>query len=462
MKKVAFCAVSGNGMSPLAQILVKRGYDVRGSDISFDAGRDHANLKAIKAAGIKVFPQNGSMIDDDLDFLCVSSAIMEDNPDIKAAQNKGIKIIKRSELLAQVFHEYKYNIAVGGTAGKTTTTAMIGYILDKLGKKPCMIDGGMLKNYDNPNLLPNYIYNEGDICVAEADESDGSIRSYHPYVALVNNISHDHVEIPTLVEYFSDFAAHARHALVVNGDCPLASKLSHKNKFVFSVLDPNADLFASNIKTEDYGVSYQIEGKKFKLNIIGKFNVSNALAAIACCMMIGVDKFDAAKALEGFIGIKRRLDVVGTSLNGITVIDDFAHNASKIEASLKAIKEHKGRVIVMYQSHKPFSARTTGEEDGVVFGNTLDKDDVLLMPEIYMRDPIKDADISGADLVRYAQKNGVNALFLETKDKVKQYIIDHAQTGDRIVIMGARDNSLPDFCKQILKELDEKPLAANF
>ena len=107
MKKVAFCAVSGNGMSPLAQILVKRGYDVRGSDISFDAGRDHANLKAIKAAGIKVFPQDGSMIEDDLDFLCVSSAIMEDNPDIKAAQNKGIKIIKRSELLAQVFHEYK-------------------------------------------------------------------------------------------------------------------------------------------------------------------------------------------------------------------------------------------------------------------------------------------------------------------------------------------------------------------
>ena len=98
----------------------------------------------------------------------------------------------------------------------------------------------------------------------------------------------------------------------------------------------------------------------------------------------------------------------------------------------------------------------------MVFGKTLSKDDILLMPEIYMRDPVKDADISAADLVRYAQNNGVNALFLETKDKVKQYIIDHAQTGDRIVIMGARDNSLPDFCKQILKELDEKPLAANF
>lgn len=178
--------------------------------------------------------------------------------------------------------------------------------------------------------------------------------------------------------------------------------------------------------------------------------------------MLGIDKYQAAKALEGFTGIKRRLEVAGTNARNITLIDDFAHNASKIEASLSALKEYPGRLIVMYQSHKPFSARTTGEEDGVVFGKTLDKDDILLMPEIYMRDPVQDADISGADLVRYAQNNGVNALFLETKDKVKQYIIDHAQTGDRIVIMGARDNSLPDFCKQILKELDEKPLAANF
>ena len=136
MKKVAFCAVSGNGMSPLAQIFVKKGYQVLGSDQSFDAGRDHANLAAIKAAGIQVFPQNGSMIDDNLEFLCVSSAISEDNPDVLAAKQKNIPILKRSELLAKLFHEYNFNIAVGGTAGKTTTTAMFGFFLDKLGKKP--------------------------------------------------------------------------------------------------------------------------------------------------------------------------------------------------------------------------------------------------------------------------------------------------------------------------------------
>ena len=169
--------------------------------------------------------------------------------------------------------------------------------------------------------------------------------------------------------------------------------------------------------------------------------------------MMGIDKFEAAKALEGFTGIKRRLEVAGTNARNITLIDDFAHNASKIEASLAALKEYPGRLIVMYQSHKPFSARTTGKEDGVVFGKVLDKNDILLMPEIYMRDPVKDADISGADLVQYAVDNGVNAKFLGTKEKVREFILKNAKEGDRIVIMGARDNSLPDFSRQLLKDL---------
>lgn len=453
MTKVAFCAVSGNGMSALAQILLKKGYEVYGSDKSFDEGRDAANLKALKAAGVKIIPQDGSGITDDMEFLCVSSAIADDNPDVIAAKKKNIPIKKRSELLAELFLQYKYNIAVGGTSGKTTTTAMIAYILDKLGKKPCMIDGGMLRDYDSPCGLPNIIYNEGDICVAEADESDGSIKNYHPYIALINNISHDHVSIPELVEYFTEFAKHARYGIVVNGDCPLASKLEHKHKFSFSLKNPHAGLYASDVRAENNGVSYKIDGYEFRLRLIGKFNVSNALAAISACMMLGIDKYQAAKALEGFSGIKRRLEIAGTNARNITLIDDFAHNASKIEASLSALKEYPGRLIVMYQSHKPFSARTTGEEDGVVFGKVLSKDDILLMPEIYMRDPVKDADISGADLVKFAVDNGVNAKFLGTKEKVRDFILKNAKSGDRIVIMGARDNSLPDFSRQLLKDL---------
>lgn len=453
MTKVAFCAVSGNGMSALAQILLKKGYEVYGSDQSFDAGRDAANLKALTTVGVKIIPQDGSGISDDMEFLCVSSAIPENNPDVMAAKSKNIPIKKRSELLTELFHEHKNNIAIGGTSGKTTTTAMIGYILDKLNLKPCMINGGMLKDYENEKGLANIIYNDGDICVAEADESDGSIRDYHPYVAIINNISHDHVSIDELVEYFTKFAEHAKHGIIVNDDCPLASKLPHKNKFTFSIKNPKAGIYAAEIKAIKNGLTYKLDGQDFRLSVIGKFNVSNALAAISACMMLGVDKYAAAKALENFTGIKRRLEVAGVNAHDITIIDDFAHNASKIEASLAALKEYPGRLIVMYQSHKPFSARTTGEEDGVVFGKVLDKNDILLMPEIYMRDPIADSDISGADLVKYAINNGVNAKFLESKENVRQFIINNAKAGDRIVIMGARDNSLPDFSRQLLKDL---------
>ena len=200
-------------------------------------------------------------------------------------------------------------------------------------------------------------------------------------------------------------------------------------------------------------IRYTLSGKTFRLPLIGRFNVYNALAAIAACTTLGINKFEAAQALEEFQGVQRRLELIGTK-NHISVFIDFAHNAGKIEASLAALKEFPGRLIVIYQSHKPMSARTTGEEDGVVFGKYLNQHDILLMPEIYMRDPIKDSDISGADLIRYAKNNGVqNAYFYETKEKVRDHILNVALPGDRIVIMGARDNSLPQFCRDLLKDL---------
>ena len=147
MNKVCFCGISGNGMSPLAQILSLKGYKVYGSDRSFDAGRDAFNRKALEDMGITIVPQDGSAITPDMEVY-ISAALDQQNPDVKAALQLNIPVKKRSDLLAKVFSEYEYGIAVGGTSGKTTTTAMIGYILDILGYKPCMINGGMLRNYE--------------------------------------------------------------------------------------------------------------------------------------------------------------------------------------------------------------------------------------------------------------------------------------------------------------------------
>lgn len=455
MTKVCFCGISGNGMSPLAQILGLKGYEVYGSDRSFDAGRDDANRQALEAMGIKLIPQDGSAITADMETVYVSAALDETNPDIKAALKMGIPVKKRSDLLAKVFGEYEYGIAVGGTSGKTTTTAMIGYILDMLGKKPCMVNGGMLRNYEKLKGLPNFIYNEDKICVIEADESDGSICKYHPNVALINNISHDHTSMEKLKEYFATFAQNTKDVLVVNYDCELTRNMTHEKKVItFSSFDSKADFYAENIKFLPDGIEYGFRRQTFKLKLFGAFNVSNALAAIAVCAQSGIDPFEAARTLQNFTGIKRRLEIVGTSARNITLIDDFAHNPSKIGSSLGALKEYEGRLIVMYQSHSPFSAQNTGGEVAEVVAKTLGKDDIFLMPEVYMLDKNVDKGTTAANIINDIKANGFeNAFFLETQQAVHDYIVKNAKNGDRIVIMGARDNSLPKFSRNLLKEL---------
>ena len=454
MTKICFCGISGNGMSPLAQIMSLKGCEVYGSDRNFDAGRDGKNRQALLNMNIKLVPQDGSGITADTETVYVSAALDENNPDIKAARALNIPVKQRSDLLAEVFHGYPFGIAVGGTSGKTTTTAMIGYIFDMLGQKPCLVNGGMLRNYEQLKGLPNFIYNEGRFCIIEADESDGSICKYHPQIALVNNISHDHTSMENLIGYFQTFADNTKGTLVVNGDCELTRNLKHDRKTTFSVKDPAADFFADGIKCLPDGVEYNFRGQTFRLNLFGAFNVSNALAAIAVCAETGLDPLAAAKTLEGFSGIKRRLEIVGTTGRGITLIDDFAHISSKIASSLSALKEYPRRLLVMYQSHSPFSAFNTGSEVAAEVARVLGPDDIFVMPEVYMLDKNVDKGISAANIVDAVRKNGHNnAYFLDTRENVHKFILENAKDGDCVVIMGARDNSLPDFSRQLLTEL---------
>ncbi len=448
MKKIAFSGAAGNGISPLEQIMALKGYQVYGSDYSFDIGKDLDRKAALEEVGVQIVAQDGSVISSDTEFLCVSAAINQANPDIKAALEKNIPIKTRSDLLKEIMSEYKYGIAVGGTAGKTTTTAMIGYVLDSLGKKPCMINGGALCNYADRKGIPNFIYNEGDICVIEADESDGSIQKYYPFVGIINNISHDHTSMEKLFEYFSNFASHCDN-LVINLDCPHASSIKHPNRKTFSAINPQADFYACNIHAIPDGVEYTLEGHQFKLQLLGAFNVANALATIAACSFLGIDAKATAKTLEGFTGIKVRLEKIG-SAKGITVYNDFAHNPSKIEASLSALKSYSGRVIAMYQPHTPFSAVNTGDEVAAAVAKVLSPDDIMIMQEIYELTP-QDVGITSANIINRIKQNGhEQALFLPHKDDTRQFILANVKSGDRIVIMGAHDNSLADFSRDIL------------
>lgn len=454
MTKVCFCGISGSGMSALAQILKSRGYDVCGSDRSFDLGKDEPSKTALQSVGIKIFPQDGSCICDDTSCLYVSSAVEDSISDVQKALAKKIPIKKRSDLLAEIFNDYTYGIAVGGTSGKTTVTAMIGFILDRAGKKPLVINGGLLKNYLDQKGIANVVLNHGDTCVVEADESDGSIEKYLPYVSVINNISIDHKTIDELQKLFSDFARKAKGGVVINLDCACCAPLlkCHPKTVTFSIADPSADVFLDNVEPLPDGVSYTLNGQLFRLRIPGAFNVGNAAAAMAACSLLGVDTILSAQILEDFLGTKRRLDVIGKH-NNITIIDDFAHNPDKVLASMSALRDYEGRLLVMFQPHGFAPMRLMGKEIMDSYVQTMTSQDQLFLPEIYYAGGSVNRNISSKDLVDYARSKGVNAHFYQKREDIKRQILKIARSGDRIVVMGARDNSLPEFCQELLEEI---------
>jgi UDP-N-acetylmuramate--alanine ligase len=390
-----------------------------------------------------------------METVYISAALDENNPDIKAALKDNIPIKKRSDLLSELFHQYEYGIAIGGTSGKSTTTAMIGYIFDMLGKKPCLVNGAMLRNYEKLKCLPNFIYNQDKVCIIEVDESDGSIYKYHPNVGLVNNISHDHTSMDNLIQYFTTFAHNIKDVIVLNYDCEYTRNLeASAKKIFFSTKSDKADFYAYDIKCLPRGVEYSFRGQTFKLNLLGRFNVANTIAAIAVSAQVGINPFEAAKTLEGFSGVKRRLEIVGTTARDITLIDDFAHNPDKIGSSLTALKEYPNRLVVMYQSHSPFSAKNTGDEVAEAVANILGKDDIFIMPEVYMHNKETDIGITANNIINKTKEFGhKNSLFMENQAEIYDYILKNAKNGDLIIIMGARDNSLPDFSRRLLKEL---------
>lgn len=452
--KVSFCGISGSSMSALAQVLLAKGFEVCGSDRSFDQGKDEQNRRALEDAGVKIFPQDGSAIDEATRCLYISTAVEDTIPDVKKALELNVPIKKRSDLLAEIFNAHPYSVAVGGTSGKTTVTAMIGYILDQAGKKPMVINGGLLLNYIDRKGIPNVILNDGDLCVAEADESDGSIEKYRPYIAVINNITIDHKPIDELKKLFNDFASKARGGIVANLDCINSAEIvaGYPNVITFSKTNPKADVYVSEIEPIAEGCRYKLNGKFHTLRLCGAFNVCNAAAAIAACSVLGIKMDLSAGILESFLGTKRRLEVIGRK-NGITVIDDFAHNPDKVLASMSALRDYNGRLLVMFQPHGFAPMRMMGREIMDSFAKTMLKGDQLFIPEIFYAGGSVKRDISSKDLAVYACQQNVDAHFCQTREDVKKMIMETAHSGDRIVIMGARDNTLPMFCKEILEDI---------
>lgn len=437
-------------MSSIAQVLLHNGYAVRGSDRSYDQGKNAQLYQNLTALGVQLYPQDGSGIDKSVDTLVVSSAVEPSIPDVKTALDLDLPIQKRAEILAWLFNQGE-GIAVGGTSGKTTVTGMIGHILHQTKRNPTVINGGIMLNAVDPPHLGNAICGTPNLPVVEADESDGTIALYDPKVAVLTNISLDHKPMEELEKLFGDFCNRAKDTAIVNLDCKHSADLTHRlhTRVTFGLENPQADIHATHIQLLPDGSAFHVNGIACRLYVPGHHNIANALAGIAACEAMGVAIGETTKALASFKGIGRRLQVIGQK-NGIVVIDDFAHNPDKIAASLSALKAQSGRLLVVFQPHG--FAPTRLLKDGLIqaFAQGLDEQDQLLMPEIFYAGGTAQKDISSAHLIDAIAQQNRNAQFIATRDAIQAHLVREAKTGDRIVIMGARDDTLTDFARGIL------------
>ncbi|HVY03491.1 MAG TPA: Mur ligase family protein, partial [Caulobacterales bacterium] len=386
-KSYFFSGVGGSGMLPLALILRARGAIVAGSDRALDQGRSDAKFDFLRGQGIALFPQDGSGLVS-ADQILVRSAAVEDTvADVVAARRVGAADVKRPQLLAELFNAAKVRVGVAGTSGKSTTTGMIGWILHRSGRDPTVMNGAVMKNFVTPQaLFASALVGKGDIFVSEVDESDGSIANYAPSVAVVNNIALDHKSMEELRALFAGFVAKAETA-VLNLDNEETAALARQARMrvrSFAVRAPGADLCAEAIEQAPDGVSFDAAARgggrvRVRLAVPGEHNVANALAALSAAQACGLTLEEAARALDGFAGTKRRLEIVGVG-GGVTVIDDFAHNPDKITATLATLHAFPGRLLVMFQPHGFGPLKLMRNEFIACFGEKLAADDVLIMP----------------------------------------------------------------------------------
>ena len=460
-----FCGIGGSGMLPLAMIVQARGGRLEGSDRSRDQGRTPEKFAWLEAHGVTLHPQDGSGVTRADQTVVATGAIEDTVPDIGAAKRAGARIITRPELLSQLFNAAPASIGVAGTSGKSTITGMIAWILHQAGRAPTVMNGAVMKNFaDADHPFASALIGGPDLFVSEVDESDGSIARYDPTVAVVSNISLDHKSMEELRDLFGGFTGRAARA-VLNLDNletqALAQSLPGDKVITFALGEESATLNAHDLEPMPTGMRFtltELGGAKHAvvLNVPGAHNVANALAALGAVRAIGVPLDQAVAALETFAGIRRRMEVVGTA-NGVTVIDDFAHNPDKIAATLKTLHAFDGRLLILFQPHGFGPLRLMQREFIDGFAGLMREDDVLLMPEPVYFGGTTDRYVGSDDIASGIRAAGRNAEALPTREACGDRLIDLARPGDRIIIMGARDDTLSVFAADLLARLS-RPL----
>ena len=432
--------IGGSGMSAIAQVLLERGCRVSGSDV-----RRTQVTERLKTKGARVFIGHGEHHLNGAQTVVVSAAVKEDNPEVQAALRSGIRVLSRGEMLGLLM-EGTYGIAVAGTNGKTTTSAMVATVLDRCGLDPTFLLGG-----DGLNLGGNARLGGGPYLVAEACEAYGSFLHLRPAVAVVTNIDDDHLDHYGSIEGvragFSQFLSQVQADgwTVACLDCPnvrLVIPGLRCNTVTYG-LTGDADFTAVDIRREEWGATYTLvhrgcPGPRVRVRVPGYQNVANSLAALAVAWIVGVRMDDAAAAMGEFLGVARRFELLGEA-GGVRVVDDYGHHPKAIVWTLKTAREwlSPARLFVVFQPH--LYSRTLQLMDD--FAKCLADADVLVVTDVYKarEEPIPGA--TGQELVRTARvrRPGKVTEFVSPKESIPEFLLPQLHAGDVVLLLGAGD-----------------------
>lgn len=450
-QNVFFIGVAGVGMSAIAQYLKGIGKEVSGSDRYFHPNEFNKTKGQLEKEDINCFLQDGSGITDKTDLIVVSTAIEDTVYEVQKAKELGIPIIKRSELLS-IIAKSKKTIAVAGTSGKSTTSAMLYQILLDADFEPSIISGAGLTSIIKQGKIGNAAIGKGEWLIIEADESDGSVVQYEPEIGLLLNIDKDHQEIDELIELFTIFKNNKKSLFIVNQSNALAKSLSENPQNDFGFENKRAGFSAENFKQDGLSLTFEIQAQKFQMNSLGQHSVENATAAIAVANQIGIDLKTCADSLATYEGIYRRHQILGQK-DGVWVIDDYAHNPAKCAASIKACQPLAKKVIAWFQPHGYKPTRFLKDDFIQEIADALRPQDEIWMSEIFYAGGTAVKDISANELIEGIKTKGKKAHFVEDRNDLVNALKPELNNDTVLLLMGARDPSLEEFCKNVYENI---------
>jgi UDP-N-acetylmuramate--alanine ligase len=447
-----FIGIGGVGMSAIAQYLNDLGKIVTGSDRQFNAtDKSEIELK-LNAEGIRTYPQDASGFDQEIQICVVSTAVEESNIEIQKAMELKVPIVHRADLLAAIALSKK-TIAVSGTSGKSTTSAMIYHIMDQAGRPISFIGGAGLVALQEKGKIGNAIATNSEWLVIEADESDGSLVKYQPEIGIILNIEKDHKEIEELESIFDNFKSHIRSKVIVNQSHNRTKKYSQTPDFDFGY-DTICGFNATGFSQNGFSIYFKINKTNFDIPCLGMHNMENAAAAVAACKHLGISTEESAKALKSYKGIYRRHQIIG-KVNGLTIIDDYAHNPAKLAASIKASQFNGSKLIVWFQPHGFIPTKFLRKEFVYEISRSLRENDEIWMSEIYYAGGTTTKDISSLDLINDIKPLHKHAYYVANRNQLAENIKLRFNNGDILLLTGARDPSLADFAIKVLNKLKE-------